>query len=75
MSIHPSDFGIAPEVALKHELNKKYANRILHDVGLCICVFDISQASEGKVRYGDGFLWYKGVYPFPVYCSEANLGR
>ena len=43
------------------ELNKKYANRVLHDVGLCICTFDLSQAGEGKVRYGDGLLWYKGL--------------
>jgi DNA-directed RNA polymerase III subunit RPC8 len=48
------------EQALKAELNKKYANRVLLDVGLCICVFDISEASEGRVRYGDGMLWYKG---------------
>jgi DNA-directed RNA polymerase III subunit RPC8 len=58
--IHPSQFGLPPEQALIHELNKKYANRVLHDVGLCICVFDVAEAGEGKVRYGDGFLWYTG---------------
>ena len=58
--IHPSQFGLPPEQALINELNKKYANRVLHDVGLCICVFDIAEAGEGKVRYGDGFLWYTG---------------
>lgn len=44
-------------------LNKKYANRVLHDVGLCICVFDLAEAGEGKVRYGDGCLWHKGDSP------------
>lgn len=58
--VHPSQFGLPPEQALINELNKKYANRVLHDVGLCICVFDIAEAGEGKVRYGDGFLWYTG---------------
>lgn len=33
---------------------------MLHEVGLCICVFDLSEVGEGRVRYGDGFLWYKG---------------
>lgn len=60
MAIHPSNFGAPVEDALIAEINKKYANRVLHDIGLCICVFDLSQVGEGKVRYGDGFLWYKG---------------
>lgn len=67
MSIHPSHFGAPVDEALISEINKKYANRILHDVGLCICVFDLVQAGEGKVRYGDGFLWYKGA------CFILNL--
>lgn len=29
-----------------------------------MCVFDIVEAGEGKVRYGDGFLWYKGMWSF-----------
>jgi DNA-directed RNA polymerase subunit E'/Rpb7 len=62
MAIHPSNFGAPVEQALIAELNKKYANRVLHGVGLCICVFDLSQAGEGKVRYGDGCLWYKGSF-------------
>ncbi|KAI0034481.1 polymerase III polypeptide H [Vararia minispora EC-137] len=76
--IHPSKFALPPERALIDELNKKYANRVLHDVGLCICVFDIREASEGKVRYGDGFLWYTVTFrltvfrPFP---SELILAK
>jgi DNA-directed RNA polymerase III subunit RPC8 len=60
MAIQPSNFVAPVEQALIAELNKKYSNRVLHDVGLCICVFDLSQVGEGKVRYGDGCLWYKG---------------
>jgi DNA-directed RNA polymerase III subunit RPC8 len=59
MAIHPSDFGMPADEVLISEINKKYANRVLPDVGLCICAFDLSEAGEGKVRYGDGFLWYK----------------
>ncbi|KAF7317815.1 hypothetical protein MKEN_00869400 [Mycena kentingensis (nom. inval.)] len=56
VAVHPSDFGASPQSAIISELNKKYANRVLHDIGLCICVFDLTEAGEGKVRYGDGFL-------------------
>jgi DNA-directed RNA polymerase III subunit RPC8 len=70
VAVHPSDFGGPQEQAIIAELNKKYANRILHDVGLCLCVFDITEAGEGKVRYGDGFLWYKGR-SFPSAATAA----
>ena len=60
VAVQPAQFGLPPVQAITNELNKKYANRVLHDVGLCISVFDLAEAGEGKVRYGDGCLWYKG---------------
>ncbi|KAJ8094275.1 DNA-directed RNA polymerase III complex subunit Rpc25 [Marasmius tenuissimus] len=78
VAIHPSDFGVPPAEALIAELNKKYANRVLHDVGLCVCVFDLTEAGEGKVRYGDGFLWYKVVFRMVVFRpfnSEVIVGK
>ncbi|KDR81110.1 hypothetical protein GALMADRAFT_241705 [Galerina marginata CBS 339.88] len=76
--IHPSNFGAPPEDALIAEINKKYANRVLHNVGLCVCVLDLSQAGEGRVRYGDGLLWYKVVFRLVVFRpfeSEVILAR
>ena len=58
----PANFGLPPEQAITNELNKKYANKVLHGVGLCMSVFDLSEVGEGKVRYGDGCLWYKGAF-------------
>ncbi|KAF5340999.1 hypothetical protein D9611_006094 [Ephemerocybe angulata] len=65
--IHPQHFSIPAEETITAELNKKYANRVLHDVGLCICVFDLSKVGEGKVRYGDGFLWYEVTFRMVVF--------
>nr|GAT56602.1 predicted protein [Mycena chlorophos] len=67
VAVHPADFATPQEQAITAELNKKYANRVLHDVGLCICVFDLTEAGEGKVRYGDGFLWYKVIFRMVVF--------
>jgi len=78
VAIQPAYFAVPPEQAIISELNKKYANRVLHDVGLCICVFDIAQAGEGKVRYGDGCLWYKVVFRevvFRPFTSEVILAK
>ncbi|KAF9231463.1 RNA polymerase III subunit Rpc25-domain-containing protein [Melanogaster broomeanus] len=74
----PANFGAPPHQALIDEINKKYANRALHDVGLCICVFDLAEAGEGKVRYGDGSLWYKVKFRMVVFrpfISEVILAK
>ncbi|KAJ3030938.1 DNA-directed RNA polymerase III subunit rpc25, partial [Rhizophlyctis rosea] len=48
--VHPKDFRKPRPSALTDELNKKYANKVLHNVGLCIRVFDIIEASDGVVH-------------------------
>lgn len=60
VAIQPAYFSLPADKAIKQELDKKYANRVLHDVGLGICVFDLTSVGEGKVRYGDGCYWYEG---------------
>ncbi|KAF9442246.1 hypothetical protein P691DRAFT_739126 [Macrolepiota fuliginosa MF-IS2] len=78
VAIQPSQFGQPADEAIIAELNKKYANRVLHDIGLCICIFDLSQVGEGKVRYGDGCLWYKVVFRmviFRPFISEVVIAK
>ncbi len=69
-------FGIPTEQAIIKELNKKYANRVMFDLGLAICVHDLIKASEGVVHYGDGFFWYTGalsVRPVPRELIETTV--
>ncbi|EPQ56176.1 hypothetical protein GLOTRDRAFT_59284 [Gloeophyllum trabeum ATCC 11539] len=78
LPILPAAFALPPEQALTAAINKKYANRVLHDVGLCIAVFDLVSASEGRVRYGDGCLWYKVTFRMVVFrpfAGEVLLAR
>ncbi|GJJ11188.1 hypothetical protein Clacol_005420 [Clathrus columnatus] len=49
VAVSPSYFSLPAEKAICQELHKKYANRVLPDVGLCICVSDITEAGEGKI--------------------------
>lgn len=61
--IHPSNFSLDKLVAIEDELNKKYANRIVHDVGLAIRVFDISTTSDPIVHQcQDGGYQCKGTH-------------
>ncbi|KAL9713327.1 DNA-directed RNA polymerase III complex subunit Rpc25 [Leucoagaricus gongylophorus] len=77
-AVHPSQFGTPAEEAITTEVNRKYANRVLHDIGLCITVFDLSLVGEGKVRYGDGCLWYQAVFRmviFRPFISEVVVAK
>ena len=56
----PAAFGIPTEQAIIKEVNKKYANRVVFDLGLAVCVHDLIKVSEGVVHYGDGCFWYTG---------------
>ncbi|KAI9140422.1 RNA polymerase III subunit Rpc25-domain-containing protein [Paraphysoderma sedebokerense] len=57
--VAPADFRKTKADALRDEINKKYANKAVQDVGLCICLFDILEADEGFVQHGDGCSYYK----------------
>ncbi|TFK20256.1 hypothetical protein FA15DRAFT_625685 [Coprinopsis marcescibilis] len=76
--IHPQHFAVPADEAITAELNKKYANRVLHDVGLCIAVFDLTEVGDGRVRYGDGFLWYHVTLRMTVFrpfVSEVIIAK
>lgn len=64
--------------SLGQAINIKYANRVIPDVGLCICLFDILEASEGKVKWGDGGLWHTvkaRLAVFRPFVGEVLVGK
>lgn len=56
ITIAPSTFTTSTRQALEDEINSRYANKIIHKVGLCICLFDILKTSEGLIGYGTGMV-------------------
>lgn len=50
--------------AVAQWLNAKYANCVLHKVGLCIAVYDILSVGDGALKYGDGCVYIKSVPRF-----------
>ena len=66
--VKPTDFSKIPSLAITDELNKKYANRIIHDLGLGIRVFDISSISDPIVlACQDGSYQTKVVFRLVVF--------
>lgn len=59
-------------------INTKYANKVIPDVGLCVCLFDILEASEGRVKWGDGGLWHSvkaRLVVFRPFIGEILVGK
>ncbi|ORY59905.1 RNA polymerase III subunit Rpc25-domain-containing protein [Leucosporidium creatinivorum] len=76
--VEAKDFGKDPVAALREEIHRRYANKIIPDVGLCISLLDILDASEGAVLYGDGCYYYKTEFRliiFRPYIGEAFVGK
>ncbi|KAJ2771045.1 DNA-directed RNA polymerase III complex subunit Rpc25 [Coemansia nantahalensis] len=67
LKVAPSEFTKPREQALKDEINRKYANRVLHDVGLCMLVYDLVEIDEGYVQHSEGWLWVKVKFRMIVF--------
>lgn len=78
LKIEPTDFGKDTETALKHEINRKYTNKVLPNVGLCVAMFEIDDCSEGIILQGDGSIFYKVIFRmvvFKPFADEILLGK
>ncbi|GAA6019056.1 hypothetical protein JCM10207_006302 [Rhodosporidiobolus poonsookiae] len=76
--VEPRDFHKEPADAIKEEIHRRYANRVIPGVGLCISLLDILSSSEGAVLYGDGCFYYRTEFRliiFRPYVGEAMLAR
>lgn len=75
VKLAPQSFSIATETALTSAINSKFSNRIVKDVGLCICLFDILHSSDGIVRTGDGCAYVTVEFRLVVFrpCTGEVL--
>ena len=44
--VKPWQFDQDLRIVVEDELNKKYANKVIYELGLCIALFDISKISN-----------------------------
>ena len=52
--IPPDQFHRDTISAITHQLNNKFANKIIPNVGLCITIYDLLTVEEGQLKPGDG---------------------
>lgn len=56
VQIHPSDFDKSSARAIEDLINAKYADKVIHKVGLCVGFHSIISASEGLIGHGSGLV-------------------
>ncbi|KAI9596241.1 DNA-directed RNA polymerase III subunit RPC8 [Syncephalis fuscata] len=76
--IPPNNFRQTTDRALSEQINTKYANRVIPKVGLCICLFDIIERSEGYIYHSDGCSYINvtvRLVIFRPFEGEVLVGR
>ncbi|XP_060832788.1 DNA-directed RNA polymerase III subunit RPC8 isoform X2 [Bombus pascuorum] len=76
--IPPWEFKRKLNDAIADELNKKLANKVYLDVGLCIALHDITKIEESYIFPGDGASHTKVVFRFIVFrpfMEEILIGK
>ena len=56
VQIHPSDFSKPSARAIEDYINEKYADKVIHLVGLCVGFHSIISTSEGLIGHGTGIV-------------------
>jgi DNA-directed RNA polymerase III subunit RPC8 len=75
--IAPDQFNKNQKKALINELNKKYANKIINNLGLVISVWDLIKVDHGQLKPGDGAMYIKcevTVVVFRPFVGEILTG-
>lgn len=72
VKVIPSKFDVDLPTALRDAINERYANKVIHDVGLCVCVYQINSIGDANIFPGDASAYYKVVFQVVVFRPFKN---
>ncbi|KAF2186933.1 DNA-directed rna polymerase III 25 kd polypeptide [Zopfia rhizophila CBS 207.26] len=78
IQIAPQEFEKPSAQAIKDSVNTKYSNKVVQKVGLCICMWDLLEASEGLIGHGTGLVNVNVEFRMVVFrpfCGEILQGK
>ena len=76
--IKPWQFDEDLKTVVESELNKKYANKVVYELGLCIALFDIKKIEDSYVFLGDGSSHTRVTFRFVIwrpFIDEVLVGK
>jgi DNA-directed RNA polymerase III subunit RPC8 len=65
-------------VVIEDELNKKFANKVIYQLGLCMALFDIKTIEKSYIFPGDGSSHTRVTFRYVVFrpfIDEVLTGR
>ena len=62
IQIVPDLFGADYSMVLTEEIDRKYANKVIADVGLCITLYDFIDIGDAFVHPSDGTAHTEGIF-------------
>lgn len=60
VQIEPHDFKKGDLQCIEDNINAKYANKVIQNIGLCICLYDLQKTSDGLIGNGTGLVNVNG---------------
>jgi DNA-directed RNA polymerase III subunit RPC8 len=76
--VKPWQFDQDLRLVIEDELNKKYANKVVYELGMCIALFDIKKIEDSYVFPGDGSSHTRVTFRFVVFrpfIDEILVGK
>ena len=67
VKIQPHEFGTPRKEAIVKNINKKYSNRVIPNLGLAICVWDLVSVDDGRLKPGDGSIYINVKFRMSVF--------
>jgi len=78
VAIEPQHFKLKLNDAIVFALNKKFSNKVVHNVGLCIALWDITKIDDSFIFPGDGASHTIVEFRFVVFrpfLDEILIGK
>lgn len=78
IKISPALFGLPHSKVLTEEIDRKYSNRVIEDVGLCISLYDFESIGDAVIHPSDGSSYTAVVFrmiAFRPFIGEVIVGK
>lgn len=63
VQIPPHEFYRKDREEIEDKINEKYSNKVVQNIGLCIAMYDLLNASDGLISHGTGNVNVHGRSP------------
>ncbi|KAL3207958.1 hypothetical protein MRX96_039381 [Rhipicephalus microplus] len=76
--VPPWLFRVSPNEAIVEQLNRRLANKVVINVGLCIALFDITKIEDSRILPGDGSFHTTVQFRYVVFrpfMDEVLIGK